>query len=102
MKGTVLEGAHPMELFGRIVLLDQLRQIGAKKISMLVEDQRANFIVKRLNDLDEHSETQWEIDYEYAIFVATDKDFEKLLSNFRKSPQMSEAQKKLILDKNGN
>lgn len=94
--GTELDGRHPMELVGRILLIKNLREIGAKKVSMLVEEERAEFITKRIKGLDQYAETQWEINYEFAIFEATDDQWERLMSNFMKRAKPNPTQQNLI------
>ncbi|MCA9460386.1 MAG: hypothetical protein KC550_07605 [Nanoarchaeota archaeon] len=105
-----LENKHPMELFGRMVLLNNLKQIGAKKVSMLVEEQRADFIKQELQAPSNSKELKedgifkhkWVINWEFAIFDATDEQWETLMSNFIKRGKPSDAQKSILVDKSGN
>ena len=101
MKGTVLEGAHPMQLVGRMVLISHLKEIGARKISMLKEEERADFIKDEFTGADEKTgELYGEkvVNYEFALFEATDEQFEKLLDNFIKRAEPTEEQKQFITE----
>lgn len=94
--GTELDGRHPMELVGRMLLIKNLKEIGAKKVAQLVDEVRCDFVIKRIKGLDQYAETQWEINYEFAIFEATDDQWENLMSNFIQNAKANPLQEHLM------
>lgn len=94
--GTELDGRHPMELVGRMLLIKNLKEIGAKKIAQLVDEVRCEFVTKRIKGLDQYAETQWEINYEFAIFEATDDQWENLMINFIQNRKANPLQEHLM------
>lgn len=90
MKGQALisyRNKHPMILVNRMLAIQMLREIGAEKINML-EDKHHKFIME---EIDENDEAKIVIDWEFALFYATDHQIEELSANFVK--KVAEAEK---------
>lgn len=99
--GTELDARHPMELVGRMLLIKNLKEIGAKKIAQLTDEYRCKFAHKVLKENDNNTisgevYSVWKINYEFAIFEATDEQWEKLMSNFIQNIKANPLQEHLI------
>lgn len=99
--GTELDGRHPMELVGRMLLVKNLKEIGAKKVAQLVDEIRCGFVKKVPVENDTNNITttfsyEWMINYEFAIFEATDDQWENLMSNFMQNVKANPLQEHLM------
>lgn len=100
--GTELDGRHPMEMIGRLVLVKKLREIGAIKVAQLVDEIRCGFVHKqfilRVDEVTNEKEQllEWQINYEYAIFEATDDQWEVLMQNFVQNIKKNPLQEHLL------
>ncbi len=70
---------HPMDIVTKCIMLEQLRTIKPELIAQVNKD----FVIEvEIIDGGKDEIIKYEIDWEYALFTATNYQIEKLFSNF--------------------